>query len=136
MINGVGVVIFNDANVMTTDDIVTSCQRDRTPTSPGSAGRGVGLSRILVGTKLYGGYNMPPDWKTGVVITFNDSKVMTTDDIVTSCQRDRTPISPGSAGRAAGMLRIFVGQAYMVVIICDPVCKRGVVTFNDTNIRL
>ena len=69
----------------------------------------------------------------GVVI-FNDANVMTTDDIVTSCQRDRTPISPGSAGRAAGMLRIFVGQAYMVVIICDPVCKRGVVTFNDTKV--
>ena len=30
MINGVGVVIFNDVNVMTTDDIVTSCQRDGT----------------------------------------------------------------------------------------------------------
>ena len=81
MINGVGVVIFNDANVMTTDDIVTSCQRDRTPTSPASAGRGVGMSRILVGTGLCGGHNMPPDWKTGVLI-FND-------DIVTSCQRSR-----------------------------------------------
>ena len=39
MINGVGVVIFNDANVMTTDDIVTSCQRDRTqPARPVQAG--------------------------------------------------------------------------------------------------
>ena len=66
MINGVGVVIFNDANVMTTDDIVTSCQRDRTPTSPASAGRGVGMSRILVGTRLCGEHNMPPDWKTGL----------------------------------------------------------------------
>ena len=34
MINGVGVVIFNDANVMTTDDIVTTCQRDRAQPAP------------------------------------------------------------------------------------------------------
>ena len=50
------IVIFNDANVMTTDDIVTSCQRDRTPTSPASVDRGVGMSRILVGTNICGGH--------------------------------------------------------------------------------
>ena len=60
MINGVGVVIFNDANVMTTDDIVTSCQRDRTPTSPASADRGAGMSKIVEGTSFCVGHNLSP----------------------------------------------------------------------------
>ena len=30
-----GLIIFNDDNVMTTDDIFTSCQLGRTPTIPG-----------------------------------------------------------------------------------------------------
>ena len=34
-VDGGGVVIFNDANVMTTDDIVTTCQRDRAQPAPG-----------------------------------------------------------------------------------------------------
>ena len=129
MINGVGVVIFNDANVMTTDDIVTSCQRDRTPTSPASAGRGVGMSRILVGTRLCGGHDMPPDWKTGVLI-FNDTNVMTTNDFVASCQRDRTPTSPAGADRGIGMSRILVGTIFCGGHNMPPDWKTGVLIFN------
>ena len=33
-VNGGGIVIFNDANVMTTDDIVTTCQRERAQPAP------------------------------------------------------------------------------------------------------
>ena len=34
-VDGGGVVIFNDANVMTPDDIVTTCQRDSAQPAPG-----------------------------------------------------------------------------------------------------
>ena len=58
----------------------------REPNQPGH--KDAGMSNILVGIIC------PPDWKRRVVI-FNDYNVMTTNDIFKSCQRGRTPTSPG-----------------------------------------
>ena len=53
---------------------------------------------------------------------------MTTDDIGTSCQQNRPqPAWPVLAGALEC-------QAYIVGIICNAVCKRRVVTFNDTKV--
>ena len=59
---------------------------------------GARISKILMGHVYVAGIICPPDWNMvngGGVVIFNDANVMTTDDIVTTCQRDRARPAPG-----------------------------------------
>ena len=59
---------------------------------------GARISKILMGHVYAAGIICPPDWNRvigGGVVIFNDANVMTTDDIVTTCQRDRAQPAPG-----------------------------------------